>query len=75
MDLLKALRILGDKGRVRIIRLLEKEELSVADLQEILGMGQSRISMQLSQFETGGLCRSSPVSARRVCIAGPFRPA
>ena len=33
---LKALRLLGDEGRVRILRLLNKEELSVAELQEIL---------------------------------------
>ncbi|MEO8126559.1 MAG: metalloregulator ArsR/SmtB family transcription factor [Bryobacteraceae bacterium] len=51
---LKALRLLGDEGRVRILRLLEKEELSVAELQEILGMGQSRISMQLSQLKQAG---------------------
>jgi ArsR family transcriptional regulator len=51
---LKALRLLGDEGRARILRLLEKEELSVAELQEILGMGQSRISMQLSQLKQGG---------------------
>jgi ArsR family transcriptional regulator len=54
MDLLKALRLLGDTGRIRILRLLEQEDLSVAELQEILGMGQSRISMQLSQLRQGG---------------------
>ncbi len=58
---LKALRLLGDEGRVRILRLLEREELSVAELQEILGMGQSRISMQLSQLKSAGL-----VEVRRV---------
>src|SRR6185369_9866517 len=52
---LKALRVLGDEGRVRILRLLDKEELSVAELQEILGMGQSRISMALSQLKQAGL--------------------
>lgn len=52
---LKALRLLGDESRVRILRLLEREELSVAELQEILGMGQSRISMQLSQLKQAGL--------------------
>lgn len=57
---LKALRLLGDEGRVRILGLLEKEELSVAELQEILGMGQSRISMQLSQLKQAGF-----VAARR----------
>ena len=51
MDILKSLRLLGDKGRVRILRLLAKEELSVAELQEILGAGQSGISMQLAQLK------------------------
>lgn len=51
---LKALRILSDEGRVRVLRLLQQEELSVADLQEILAMGQSRISMQLSQLKQAG---------------------
>jgi ubiquinone/menaquinone biosynthesis C-methylase UbiE/DNA-binding HxlR family transcriptional regulator len=60
MEMLKALRLLGDKARVRILRLLAKEELSVAELQEILGMGQSRISMQLSQLKQAGF-----VEARR----------
>jgi ubiquinone/menaquinone biosynthesis C-methylase UbiE/biotin operon repressor len=54
MELLKAMRLLGDKGRVRMLRLLAQEELSVAELQEILGMGQSRISMQLSQLKQAG---------------------
>lgn len=54
MEILKSLRLLGDKARVRILRLLAKEELSVAELQEILGMGQSRISMQLSQLKQAG---------------------
>jgi ArsR family transcriptional regulator len=60
-DFLKVLRLLGEEGRVRILRLLEKEELSVAELQEILGMGQSRISMQLSQLKLARL-----VDVRRV---------
>src|SRR6476646_1838958 len=51
MEMLKALRLLGDEARLRILRLLAQEELSVAELQEILGMGQSRISMQLSQLK------------------------
>ena len=54
MEMLKWLRLLGDPGRLRILRLLQHEELSVADLQEILGMGQSRISMQLSQLKQAG---------------------
>ena len=54
-QLLRALRLLGDEGRLRILRLLQSEELSVAELQEILGMGQSRISMQLAQLKQAGL--------------------
>ncbi|MBI2686121.1 MAG: metalloregulator ArsR/SmtB family transcription factor [Acidobacteria bacterium] len=53
--LLKALRLLGDESRLRILRLLDREELSVAELQEILGMGQSRISMALSQLRQADL--------------------
>src|SRR6185437_8969847 len=53
-EFLKSLRVLSDEGRIRILRVLEREELSVAELQEILGMGQSRISMQLSQLKQGG---------------------
>ena len=54
MEILKLLRALGDPARLRILRLLQQEELSVAELQEILGMGQSRISMQLSQLKQAG---------------------
>ncbi|HYI93155.1 MAG TPA: metalloregulator ArsR/SmtB family transcription factor [Bryobacteraceae bacterium] len=54
-ELLRALKLLGDEGRLRILRLLQTEELSVAELQEILGMGQSRISMQLSPLKQAGL--------------------
>ena len=53
--ILKALRLLGDESRLRLLRLLEREELSVAELQEILAMGQSRISMALSQLRQAGL--------------------
>jgi ArsR family transcriptional regulator len=54
MDIIKSLKVLTDPARLRILRLLSKDELSVADLQEILGMGQSRISMQLSQLRMAG---------------------
>lgn len=53
--LLQTLKLIGDEGRLRLLRLLTAEELSVAELQEILGMGQSRISMQLAQLKRAGL--------------------
>jgi ArsR family transcriptional regulator len=54
-SILKSLRLLGDPGRLRILLLVEQEELSVAELQEILGMGQSRISTHLAQLKQAGL--------------------
>ena len=42
------LKTLSDPTRVRLLALVAREELSVAELQEILGMGQSRISSQLA---------------------------
>src|SRR6201981_294912 len=52
---LKWMRLLGDATRVRILLLLEQEELSVAELQEILSKGQSQISTHLSQLKQAGL--------------------
>ncbi len=54
-SILKSLRLLADASRVRILLLLEREELSVAELQEILAMGQSRISTHLAQLRQAGL--------------------
>jgi len=42
------LKTLSDATRLRLLALVSREELSVAELQEILGMGQSRISSQLA---------------------------
>jgi len=50
-SILKALRLLGDSSRLRILLLLAQEELSVAELQEILSMGQSSISTHLSHLK------------------------
>jgi ubiquinone/menaquinone biosynthesis C-methylase UbiE/DNA-binding transcriptional ArsR family regulator len=49
------LKVLSDSTRLRLLALLLKEELSVAELQEILGMGQSRISSQLALLRQAGL--------------------
>lgn len=54
-SMLKSLKLLSDPTRLRILMLVGSEALSVAELQEILGMGQSRISTQLSQLKTAGL--------------------
>src|SRR6202050_5548651 len=56
-SILKNLRLLADPSRLRILLLVEREELSVVELQEILGMGQSRISTHLAQLRQAGLVR------------------
>src|SRR6059058_2392720 len=55
---LKSLRSLADPTRLRIMALLEKDELSVNELQEITRMGQSRISTHLGLLQDAGLLQS-----------------
>ncbi|MDC0324433.1 metalloregulator ArsR/SmtB family transcription factor [Akkermansiaceae bacterium] len=54
-SILNSLKMISDPTRLRILLLLGEESLSVAELQQILGMGQSRISTQLSQLKKEGL--------------------
>jgi len=54
-SILKSLRLLTDPNRLRIVLLLEREELSVAELQEVLSMGQSTISTHLAQLKQAEL--------------------
>jgi ArsR family transcriptional regulator len=53
--------MLADPTRLRLMLLLQQEELSVAELQQIMGMGQSRISGHLAQLKRVGV-----VTDRRV---------
>ncbi len=54
-SILKSLRVLADATRLRLLLLLQQEELSVAEMCGILGMGQSRISSHLAQLRSAGL--------------------
>jgi ubiquinone/menaquinone biosynthesis C-methylase UbiE len=54
-SILKSLRLAADPNRLRVLLLLEREELSVAELQEILAKGQSQISTHLAQLKQAGL--------------------
>jgi ArsR family transcriptional regulator len=54
-SIVKILRVVADPNRLRILLLLRVEELSVAELQEILVMGQSTLSTHLSQLKQAGL--------------------
>jgi len=55
---LKSLRALSDPTRLRIVALLERDELSVAELQEITRLGQSRISTHLGLLADCALVQS-----------------
>ncbi|MEM9025970.1 MAG: metalloregulator ArsR/SmtB family transcription factor [Verrucomicrobiota bacterium] len=54
-DVLDLLKLLADATRLRILHLLKVEELAVAEIQEILDMGQSRISSHLAHLKQGDL--------------------
>lgn len=60
-SVLESLRLLSEPTRLRLLLLLDRAELTVAELQEILGMKQSRISTHLALLKNAGL-----VQARRV---------
>ncbi len=49
-----SLKVLSDSTRLRLLALLSREELAVVELQEILGMAQSRISSQLALLRQAG---------------------
>jgi len=55
---LKSLRALADPTRLRLMALLEREELSVQELQDITRLGQSRISTHLGLLQDAGLLQS-----------------
>jgi len=60
------LRLLGDETRLRVMHLLEAEALTVAELQEVLDLGQSSISGHLAKLKQAGLIHDLPEgSARR----------
>ena len=54
-SILKSLRLAADPNRLRLLLLLGQEELSVAELQEIVGKGQSQVSTSLALLKNAGL--------------------
>ena len=61
---LKSLRALSDPTRLRIIALLERDELSVNELQEITHLGQSRISTHLGLLQDAELLQARRAGKR-----------
>src|SRR5688572_13930556 len=60
------LRLLADETRLRVLHLLAEEPLTVAELQDVLELGQSSISGHLAKLKQAGLTHDVPEgSARR----------
>jgi ubiquinone/menaquinone biosynthesis C-methylase UbiE len=55
LDAAPALSALADSLRLRVVRLLAREELQVREIQRILGAGQSRVSNHLAVLRHAGL--------------------
>lgn len=64
-DWSSCLRVLADPTRVRLLALLEREELTVAELASITGLAQPRVSTHLAKLKDAALVRDrrSGVSA------------
>src|SRR5690348_4807161 len=71
MDLATAssvLRLLADPTRVRLLALLEHEELTVAELAAVLQLAQPRVSTHLAKLKEAGLVRD-----RRAGVSAYYR--
>ena len=51
------LRLLGDETRIRLMAVLSEHELTVAELTELLGLAQSRVSTHLGRLREAGLVK------------------
>ena len=54
-DAVELMKLLSDATRLRLLALLQSEPLSVVELQEIMDMGQSRISSHLALLRQANL--------------------
>ena len=55
--------LMADESRLRLMLLLEVHELSVAELTEITGLAQSRVSTHLSRLKRAGLVQDKRIGA------------
>ncbi len=52
---IRVMKALSDPNRVRMIKILEKKELCVCELQKLIGLAQSTVSKHLKVLEEAGL--------------------
>src|SRR6476659_11010895 len=62
------LKVFADATRVRLLSLLEGEELTVADLSAITQLAQPRVSTHLAKLKDAGLVRD-----RRAGVSAYYR--
>src|SRR5215468_6166082 len=62
------LRLLSDPTRVRLLALLEREELTVAELSAVLRLAQPRVSTHLAKLKEADLVRD-----RRAGVSAYYR--
>lgn len=63
MDLVEALRSIGEPTRLRVLALLAHGELAVGELVQILGMSQPRLSRHMKFLTSAGLVERMPEGA------------
>jgi len=62
-DPTELLRLLGDATRVRLVALLSREELTVAEIVGVTQLGQSRVSTHLGKLREAGVVRDRRAGA------------
>lgn len=72
---MKSLSLVSDATRVRLLLLLRDEELSVAELQEVLSLPQSNISAQLSRLKSARLVSDRRSGKNRLYRLEDAKPA
>lgn len=55
MELVQVLKAIADENRLRILYLLNQDELCVCEIETILGMNQSNVSRHLNKLFSVGL--------------------
>src|SRR5262245_43494454 len=69
-----ALRAVADPSRLRLLRLLDLEELSVGELAEVTGLPQSGVSRHLAALRASGLLAERSEGVRTYVRLAPAAP-
>ncbi len=74
VEVLSLLKLLADDSRLRLLSLLEREELSVQELTRATEMGQSRVSHHLAQLRQAGVIEDRREGSYTFCRLRPGSP-